>query len=145
MSDKSPLVTVIEDRLKNYISAMAPGKTISNVEIIKQQRVLWTGVFKQVLSISPQHFAEAWAAILALVAQNTNGCFGMAYRNRLVDEAISDRSERRQFDRLLHLACVTADIPTRSLALKQVDLGLILASLPDERQRQMFLEFYNKL
>jgi len=145
MSNTSPIIAVIEDRLKGYIVTMTPGKTVSETEILKQQRVLWTGVFKAVLSISPQHFGEAWALVLRYVNAESKGCFDMAYRNRMVNEAIVDRNERRQFERLMHLACVTADPKARSLSLKQIDLGLVLATLNDERQRQLFMEFYNAL
>ena len=136
------LLKTVQDRLNAYIETMAPGKAISAVDGAFQQTQLWQGVIKFLLQQPPEVFMVGWAVFLDSVAAHRTGAFSPAYINRFREDLKLTLIERRNFERMVHLAYVTAEKRTRTLALKQVDINVILAGLPSEEQRQKVLGFY---
>lgn len=132
----------VKDRLAEYVEKMAPGRPISTQDGAFQQRQLWQGVICHLLKQPAQVFIIGWAEFLKVVNENRKGCFSAGYINRFQDDLRLNMSERRNLQRLLHLAYVTADGGTRRLAMKQVDIHQILAGLTDEAQRQKVIAFY---
>lgn len=132
----------VQDRLNTYVEKMSPGKTISPADGVFQQTQLWQGVIKFLLQQPPAVFMAGWALFLQAVAEYRTGAFSPAYINRFREEIKLTTTERRNYERLMHLAYVTAEKRTRALALRQIDLKVVLAGLPTEEQRQKLLGFY---
>lgn len=136
------LLQGVKDRLDTYVEKMSPGKTISTADGAFQQTQLWQGVIKTLLQQPPDIFMIGWGLVLDMFHEHRTGAFSAAYINRFREEIKLTSSERRNFERLVHLAYVTAEKRTRALALKQLDINVILAGLPSEEQRQKVLGFY---
>lgn len=132
----------LKDRLDEYVTKMAPGRPISSDDGAFQQRQLWHGVVNHLLKQTPQVFLVGWAEFLKVVLENRKGCFSPQYLHRFQDSVKLTMVERRNLQRLLHLAYVTCDPSARRLSLKQVDLNHILSTLSDEGQRQKLIAFY---
>lgn len=139
------LLAGVQDRLTEYVEKMAVARPISASDGAFQQSQLWRGVINQLLQQSPEVFNIGWAYFLSVVLTHREGCFSPAYFNRFRDNLKLTIDERRSFERLLHLAYITADPLSRQLALKQVDFNQILARLSNENQRQLLIGFYQKL
>lgn len=132
-----------QDRLDEYVIKMAPGRPISSADGAFQQRQLWQGVILQLLKQPGPVFLRGWTDFLNFVHQHRAGAFSPAYIHRFREETQLGINDRRNFERLLHLAYVSADPKVRSLAMKQVDMNMILSQLPTEDMRQKFVEFYS--
>ena len=136
------LLSAVKDRLAEYVDKMAPARPISKGDGAFQQTQLWRGVIKFLLGLEDQTFQVGWAYFLSVVLEHRNGCFGPAYVNRFREGLQLTIEERRNYERLLHLAYVTADPTARVLSMKQIDMNQILARLPSETLRQKLIAFY---
>lgn len=132
----------VDDRLTEYVTKMAPGVRITSNDGGFQQRQLWQGVIQTLLKQRADVFLVGWAHFLKVVAENRAGVFSPAYMNRFREELTLTVTERRNFERMLHLAYVTAEQRTRVLSMKQLDMHQILSGLPSEDQRQKVTAFY---
>lgn len=133
---------LVRQRLAEYAEVMGAGKPISEETIRLQQRNLWNGVIRTILEIDPAHFDRFWAIFLDSVNQNRKGCYAPERISRGVFEMPVPPQDRRNFQRLLHLAYMTADPRGRALALKQVNMERVLSGLNSEAQRQKLIGFY---
>jgi hypothetical protein len=140
--DVQILLQTMEDRLNNYIEAMSPGVRITNVDGSFQQRQLWIGVIKFLLEQPPQIFIAGWGLFLKKVLEHRQGCFSPMYINRFREELKLPLEERRNYERMIHLAYTTCDTRSRVLSMKQIDMNQILSMLPREDQRQKIIAFY---
>lgn len=136
------LLKSVEDRLQEYISKMSPGMIISNADGALQQKLLWQGVLNFLLQQPPQIFLQGWTIFLKSVQDNRTGAFSPAYVNRFREDLKMTLVDRRNFERLIHLAYTTCDPRTRALTMKQIDMNQILAMLPNENMRQKIIAFY---
>lgn len=136
------LLKAVQDRLTEYVSKMSPGQRITATDGAFQQRQLWQGVINTLLQQPPPVFIDGWTYFLTVVHQNRQGCFSPAYMNRFREELRLTTDDRRNFERLLHLAYVTADASSRALSLRQIDMNQILVRLPNELMRQKIVAFY---
>ncbi|QVD49160.1 permease of the drug/metabolite transporter (DMT) superfamily [Xanthomonas phage vB_XciM_LucasX] len=132
----------VRERVVNYVSKMAPGVAISDADGATQQKLLWTGVLMYVMNLPATQFEYGWGEFLKLVQEHRKGAFSLAYVNRFQANLLLTLPERRNFQRLMHLAEKTCDPKARPLGLKQIDMRLILAGLPSEPVRQKFIAFY---
>lgn len=132
-----------QDRLDEYVIKMAPGRPISSADGAFQQRQLWQGVILQLLRLPAPVFLVGWRDFLKFVNQHRKGAFSPMYIHRFREETQLGINDRRNFERLLHLAYVTADASVRALSLKQLDMNQIMSLLPSEDMRQKFIEFYD--
>ncbi len=137
------ILQAVQDRLDEYVLKMAPGRPISSADGSFQQRQLWQGVILALLKLPAPSFLAGWTSFLNFVNVHRKGAFSPAYIHRFREETQLGMSDRRNFERLLHLAYVSADPGTRALAMKQVDMHQILSMLPSEDMRQKFVEFYS--
>ncbi len=141
--DVQIMLTAAKDRLKEYAEKMAPGQRISTADGAYQQRQLWQGVILALLKLPPAAFLVGWKDFLDFVNEHRKGAFSPAYIHRFREETQLTITERRNFERLLHLAYISSEPRTRPLAMKQVDMHQILSLLPTEDMRQKFVEFYS--
>lgn len=141
--DAQILLQTVEDRLKTYIEHMSPGVRITNTDGSFQQRQLWTGVIKFLLDQPPQVFIAGWSMFLAKVLEHRKGCFSPMYINRFREELKLPLDERRNYERMVHLAYTTCDPRSRVLSMKQIDMNQILSMLPNEAQRQKIIAYYS--
>lgn len=132
----------VQDRLEEYVSKMSPGQKISSGDGAFQQRQLWQGVIYALLQQPPNVFIEGWSYFLSVVNAHRKGCFSPAYMNRFREDTRMTIEDRKNFERLLHLAYTTCDPSSRQLALRQIDMNQILARLPTEDMRQKIIAFY---
>lgn len=132
----------VEDRLKTYVETMAPGRVLSAQDGAFQQTQLWQGVINFLLQQPAEVFMAGWAHLLEVINENRGACFSPAYINRFRENVRMTLPERRNFERLMHLAMQTSDRRSRALALRQIDMNVILAGLPSESQRQKLVGFY---
>ena len=132
----------VEDRLKEYVDTMAPGRVLTAEAGAFQQTQLWQGVINFLLQQPPEVFMAGWAHFLDVVNQNREACFNPAYVNRFRENVRMTLPERRNFERLLFLALQTSDLRSRALALRQIDMNVVLAGLANESQRQKLIGFY---
>ena len=137
------LLRAVQDRLAEYVLKMAPARPISQADGSFQQTQLWRGVINFLLNLDDQTFQVGWAYFLSVVLEHRNGCFGPGYVNRFREGMQLTIEERRNFERLIHLAYVTADPRTRVLSMKQLNMNQILARLPTETLRQKLIAFYS--
>lgn len=136
------VLRTVEDRLATYVDTMAPGKPINSQDGAFQQRQLWQGVINFLLNQSAPIFLAGWDIFLKVVDENRQGCFSPAYIHRFREETNLGVIDRRNYERLIHLAYVTSSAGARKLSLKQIDMRHVLASLPKEDQRQKLVAFY---
>lgn len=136
------IIATVKDRLKQYVEVMAPAKPVSTADGTFQQTQLWRGVVNYLLQQETSVFVVGWGVFLQVVREHRDGCFNAAHLHRFREHLLLAKEDRLNFERLLHLAQVTADPGARVLAMKQIDLNRILAGLPSEQMRQKILEFY---
>lgn len=132
----------VEDRLAEYVLKMAPGRPITEKDGAFQQRQLWHGVMNFLLKQETPVFLAGWSIFLDVVAEHRKDCFSPGYIHRFRESTQLTLEERRNFERLIHLAVMTSDPKARTLALKQIDMHQILARLPSEDMRQKIIAFY---
>lgn len=132
----------VEDRLKDYVAKMSPGQPITNVEGSLQQKQLWQGVILFLLKQPAPVFLQGWAMFLQVVLDNRKGAFSPMYVNRFREELKLPIDDRRNFERLIHLAYTTCEPKARPLSMRQIDMGQILAMLPSEEMRQKIIAYY---
>jgi hypothetical protein len=141
-SEAQTLLKAVQDRLEIYVEKMAPAKTLSQAEGNFQQTQLWRGVIQFLFNQDTETFVVGWGYFLSVVLQHRDACFSPAYINRFRESVQISIEDRRNLERLLHLAYVTADPSSRVLSMKQINMNQILARLPSETMRQKLLEFY---
>lgn len=132
----------VEDRLNDYIEKMAPGRPTTSEEGAFQQKQLWQGVISFLLQQPAPIFIEGWKLFLKKVHENRSGAFSPMYVNRFREEIKLSIQDRRNNERLLHLAYTTCDARSRALMMRQIDMNQILSALPTEDMRQKIIAFY---
>lgn len=136
------ILLTVEDRLNTYIEKMGPGVRITETDGAFQQQQLWNGVINFLLQQPPQVFMAGWQLFLGKVLEHRKGCFSPMYINRFRENLKLPLDQRRNFERLVHLAYTTCDPKARVLSMKQIDMKQILATLPREDMRQKIIAFY---
>jgi len=137
------LLQTVQDRLNQYIEKMSPGVRITETDGAFQQQQLWNGVIYFLLQQPPQIFVAGWTLFLQKVLEHRTGCFSPMYINRFRENLKLPLDQRRNYERMVHLAYTTCDPKARTLSMKQIDMHQILSMLPREDMRQKIIAFYS--
>jgi hypothetical protein len=132
----------LQERLDNYLTNMAKSRAIDPADGAIQQIQLWR-TLQWVMGRDGAEFTALWGRLLKVVNDNRQGVFSEAYVNRFTDQ-FRPSSDRRNFERTLHLLLTTCDPTTRQYSLKQLDMRQLLAGIVDNNVVQRIVGFYHQ-
>ena len=131
----------LKDRLDQYLAAMGPGRSPSDVTGRQQQMSLWRSI-QLVLRQEGSNFTDCMNMLLDFIHANRAGCFNERLLFRFIPELTLGKDDRITFERLLSTFIDTADASSRVHTVKQVDLKKVLVKLNDARVEQRLRDFY---
>lgn len=141
---KTTTTVVIEDALKRYVDAMAPGKPQTAKSIDNMQVMLFRTV-QNVLRQTGGDFTRLYGYLLEVVASERQQAFNERFIFRGFDNLTLTPSERKNFERILNLLITTCDSKTRSHALKMVDIDATMEGFRDPDMHQRIQAFYTQM
>ena len=139
---KIPEVSSLIVSMEQYISAMAPGKSMTPENGNRQQELLASALFG-VLNTQGDTFKLCWSVALAYFNEYKTGVFNERYVYRFSEYWTKEVSILGTFQRLVNLMIVTADPETRAAASRQeVSIDKTLKVGFTDLARQNLLNFY---
>lgn len=123
------ILQTISENLETYVTTMKPATPVDSAKGGEMQRLLHRTI-RQCTKLTGSSFALCWTHFLKVVHENRQGCFAERYVYRYMDSVPLSQVELRSFQRMLHLALATCNPATRMLAVRQIDLGLVVVDLP---------------
>jgi hypothetical protein len=125
-----------------YKKNMAPKVPVEPSDGAKYQNNLWK-VIQSVLENAPENeFTKIWSIVLIYIHVEREGVFNDKYLYRFAEHWGWGLDELNTFQRVLHLATLTADSTTRKENLKKVSMSKITASGFSERAKQRISNYY---
>jgi hypothetical protein len=128
--------------INSYISDMAPGIKMTQVDGAKHQEYLWN-LIKNVVNLDPEEFKKAWTVLLAFFNNYADGVFNDRYVFRFFEVVNLDPASIAGFQNILNLIKLTAEPSTRAASLKQVDLEKTTNKGFTEKAKQNIMSFYS--
>lgn len=139
---KIPEVSSLIVSMEQYISAMAPGKSMTPEHGNRQQELLASALFG-VLNTQGDTFKLCWSVALAYFNEYKTSVFNERYVYRFSEYWTKEISVLSTFQRLINLMIVTADPETRAAASRQeVSIDKTLKVGFTDLARQNLLNFY---
>lgn len=127
----------------DYVCAMATNQMMSEAIGARHQAKL-NDVIYRILRLSEEDFKSVMDWFLAVIAKNKTGCFGMHYAMRFISSmTFLSTNQRQNFERLLHLFTTVADIKSRALALKQINLDHVTRYTEDNGPRERIMSYFS--
>lgn len=136
---------LLREQFNGYVSKMRPGIPIPNEEVGAANQVLLWRIITSVLRMRGTEFGAAMTLLLAMINEEAHdrGVFSATHRYRFFAAMKLGANEARSFESILHLLITVADPKTRSLKLKQVDLGRIFKNFPDKAIQDRITDYFH--
>lgn len=135
---RSAIATLIE-----YIDYMDPKKTQNQAEAVRKQVGLYSAI-NLTINRNTEDFNKTWDAILRIFNDYKDTALHERSIFRYMAFITLDEEKRTAYRRLINLIKVTAPVPGRSIALRQVDLERTLSVGITEEGRNRVLNFYRQ-
>ncbi|WP_257292788.1 hypothetical protein [Endozoicomonas sp. ONNA1] len=129
--------------VSDYVCAMATNQMMSEAVGARHQAKLNDAIYR-ILRLPEEDFKSVMDWFLAVIAKNKTGCFGIHYAMRFISSmTFLSTNQRQNFERLLHLFTSTADVKSRGLALKQINLDHVTRYTEDNGPRERIMSYFS--
>lgn len=135
---RSAIATLVE-----YVDYMDPKKSQNQDEAIRKQVGLYRAIILTI-NRNNEDFNKTWDAILRIFNDHKDGAFHEKAVFRYMAFITLDEDKRTTFRRLINLIKITAPLPGRSIALRQVNMERTLSIDVTEEGRNRVLNFYRQ-
>lgn len=136
-------VNLIGLQLDRYTDIMGVGVIHSSIVGAKAQAILYRAIMQTLMQDGPT-FYTAMDNLCRFITTHRSGMFKETRAFRYLDspELSLTSLELKNFTRLLHALLTLADPAGRQLAIKQVDLTLVMAGISNQEIHQRVIEYF---
>ena len=140
-NEYSQSVSLLRNRLQNYVDAMDPGLIKEPGECAKMQVNLHRAM-TNAIGFEGSDFTAAMDSIIEYFRAHRKGAFSEKHVYRDIDQVSLSGNERTLFERLLRLFLVAADLNNVKDVQKHVDVRLVIQTINSNAAQQRMLEYF---
>lgn len=142
-SSDAASMALADEQLSGYLTNMAPGKSISELEASREQVNLYN-VFMTVLNQPGDEAVTALTELLEVVKSGLPTVFHAKYVLRAQHIIPLTTTQRKAFVVLVNLFITTCDPTTRKRNLKTVSLDYVGEAIANAKHQQVIEFFFNR-
>lgn len=128
-------------RVLTYLERMAPNRPIDTKQGCAEQIALYRAI-QNIINRQETYFTQLFSALLFIFKSEAKGALGDRYRMRFMDNIQLAAGDRKAFAHLTQAFSILADPQSRDLAIRQVNMEMMLANGLTAAGQQRVLHYF---